>query len=58
MSVYFCRGGRSIVCNVLQIYIKIARFLHRQNKKQGRRVDSCPLQRALSHNFINLEENF
>lgn len=24
----------------------------------GRRVDSCPLQRALSHNFINLEENF
>ena len=24
MSVYFCRGGRSIVCNVLQIYIKFA----------------------------------
>ena len=46
-------GGWFLVANVDIIW----QFYTVRIKKQGRSLVSCPLLRALSHNFLNLEEN-
>jgi hypothetical protein len=46
------------ICVLLTANVDIIwQFYTVRIKKQGRSLVSCPLLRALSHNFLNLEEN-